>query len=132
MNIIRKLFYYRDLKLLLKIFICSLKISFISFIKGPHLAILAMPPINTRTVKNTDRYKITRYVNFHFFIRRKFGIYYSCLMRSILLCYMLREAGIKARVDFGAKKINGRLSGHCWVNENQKEVEGYQTIFKYP
>lgn len=136
---IKKIFAYRDVGLLFKIFVISLKISFISSVKGESAALAAIPGIKRRPLKNTNRNKINKYVAMCVFIRRKLGFSDACLMHSILLCYMLREAGVEAKINFGVKKagpgsITGLNSiGHCWVTVGNEKVDTDQKlIFNYP
>lgn len=139
MRIIKSLLYYRDIKFLIKIFITSIKISFISLIKGPQSLVDILPPINISALKNADREKINKYVNLYIFICRKIGIRNTCLTRSILLCYILRQSGIDAKVNFGAKKADSQsrtglnMIGHCWVTVGDEKLQlDEKLIFSYP
>ena len=138
MKIIKKLIYYSDIRLLIKILITQIKISLFS-IKQPHSVITRIPPVNTKIIKSADKNKINRYVNLCVFILRRLGFRYTCLTYSALLCNILRQAGIEARVNFGARKIDCKsraginMVGHCWVTaENQELATNYQPIFKHP
>src|SRR4030042_1467646 len=72
---IKKILYYKDVSLLWKIFITSLKISFISAIKGYQSIIVPIPPVNANVIKETNKNKIINYVNL-------IGIlYYICIYR---------------------------------------------------
>ena len=93
MKIINKLFYYRDLRLLFKIFVTSCRVFFIYFIKQSRSAMISMPPVNVNSIEKGARDKICRYVNFYTFICKKLGIPRTCLTYSALLCYMLRKTG---------------------------------------
>ena len=140
MRTLIKTLRYKDLRMLWKTFITSLKISFFSFIKGPHSAIISMPSINTDIVKKYNRNEISRYVDLCVFIRRKLGIRDTCLTYSILLCYMLRGAGFEAKINFGAKKREEKknpedlnLIGHAWVAVAGEELQvPYEQILQYP
>lgn len=140
MRTLKKVLRYKDLRMLWRIFITSLKISFFSFIKGPHSAIVSMPSVNTDIVKKNDWNEISRYVNLCVCIRRKLGIRDTCLTYSILLCYMLRRAGFEAKINFGAKKREEKknpedlnLIGHAWVTVDEEELQvPYEQILQYP
>jgi len=138
---IKRLFYYRDLELLIKVFIASIKISFILAIQGVHSVIASIPPVNTNKIKNADRDKINRYVNLYLFILKRLGIRNTCLTYSILLCHMLRQFGINAKINFGAKKTDFKsrsglnMIGHCWVSVDGIETEApkyYKQLFSVP
>ena len=48
------------------------------------------------------------------------GLYRSkCLDQSLVLLWLLRQQGIDARIVFGARKEDGHLQAHAWV-----EVDG--------
>lgn len=136
---IKKILYYRDVKLLWRVFTASLKISFISSIRRSQLLNFLVSPKKNIT-KNADENRIIKYVGFCVFIRKKLGIRDTCLTYSILLCNILRRAGIDAKVNFGAKKReeNGNpedlnLIGHCWVTiGNEKKETAEKLIFCYP
>jgi len=105
MRTLEKVLRYKDLRIHWKIFFTSLKISIISCIKGYHSAIISIPSVNKGIVKKYSRDEINRYVNMFFVIRRRLGICDTCLSHSILLCHMLRLAGLEAKINFGAKKL---------------------------
>ncbi|MFH1783718.1 MAG: lasso peptide biosynthesis B2 protein [bacterium] len=134
MEILKKFLYYKDVRLLWKIFITSLKISSLSSIKECQLLNILTPL--KKKIKNADKDKINRYVNLYLFIRRKLGIRDTCFVRSMLLCCILRQAGIDANVKFGAGRVEGELTGHCWVSQgtdqDNEASTKYQTIFRYP
>lgn len=138
MRFVKKLIYYSDVKLLLRIFIVSAKITF-SLIKKNQSPLALIPPVNKHAAGHADKNKINKYVNLCIFIRRGLGFSDACLMYSTLLCYMLREAGVEAKINFGAKKtapgsITGLNSiGHCWVTLGAEEHNmPYELIFKHP
>ena len=135
----RKLLYYTDLRLLVKILITTLKISFVSSIKGYHSIIASIPPARTNALSQNNKDKIYDYVNLYFFIRRKLGIRDTCLSYSVFLCHMLIQAGVNAKINFGAKKVGfksgtgSNMIGHCWVTVGEQEVPtSYQLLCKYP
>ena len=139
MKIIKKLLYYKDIGLLIKVFFTSLRISFVFSKNNLSLIIKSIPAVNRQLIKQIDKDKINRYVNLCVFILRRLGFRYTCLTYSALLCNVLRQAGIEARVNFGAKKIDFtsdtgiNMAGHCWVTVgNQKLITSYQYLFKYP
>jgi len=127
---LRKLKYYRDIKLLFRIFLLSFKVS---LFPSRYLRLLANS--KPKTKKSGETKRIIKYVSLCLFIRRRLGLSYSCLTRSILICHVLRKKGIDARVSFGVKRkeLSGR--GHCWVSVG-KDILGspldYETIFSYP
>ena len=129
---IKKILYYRDVKLLWRVFTASLKISFISSIRQRQLLNFSISPKKMVLTKNADTDKIYKYVCFCLFILRKLGFRYTCFTHSILLCRMLRQAGIEASVNFGARKAGRELEGHCWVSHSEATTVDYQTIFTYP
>lgn len=132
MKTVKKFLYYKDVRLLWKVFIASLKISFVSSVRQGRLLNLLKLPKKTIPAKKEDSDKIYRYVYFCLFILRKLGFRYTCYTSSILLCYMLRQAGMGVSVNFGVRKMDRELAGHCWVNEGGEVTTGYQTIFTYP
>ncbi|HEC69849.1 MAG TPA: lasso peptide biosynthesis B2 protein [Candidatus Omnitrophica bacterium] len=135
---LKKLFYYSDFRLFFRIFIISLKISYrTSISSGKSLILLA----NFRKDKKNkvDTKKIINYVHLFLHLRKKIGLKNTCLTYSILLCRVLRESGINARINFASKKEEDLLnkefpfSGHCWVSVSEKNVSSdWEVIFKYP
>ena len=124
---IRKLGYYRDIPLLSRTFFTSFKISLSS---KSSLISLANPRQNGET---EDREKIVKYVHLCLYLRRRFGFRDSCLTSSLLLCSLLRQYGIDARVNFSAKKDNDKMAGHCWVSVGDEKISSdYELIFRYP
>ena len=140
MRTLEKVLRYKDLRIHWKIFFTSLKISIISCIKGYHSAIISIPSVNKGIVKKYSRDEINRYVNMFFVIRRRLGICDTCLSHSILLCHMLRLAGLEAKINFGAKKLEEKtnpegfnLIGHAWVTVDDEELcVPYERIMQYP
>ncbi len=140
MKTIKKILYYRDVKLLWRVFTASLKFFFISSIRQRQLLNFSISPKKMVLTKNADTDKIYKYVCLCLFILRKLGFRHTCFTHSILLCRMLRQAGIAARVNFGAKKKEEKenaedlnLIGHCWVTiGNEKKETAEKLIFSYP
>ncbi len=62
-----------------------------------------------------DPKRLERAVNRALRVGAVFGLLNSCLSRSVVLCRLLRENGVDARVAFGLNKDGDRLAGHCWV-----------------
>ncbi|OQA88030.1 MAG: Bacterial membrane flanked domain protein [bacterium ADurb.Bin236] len=62
-----------------------------------------------------DPKRLERAVNRALRVGAVFGLLNSCLSRSVVLCRLLRENGVDARVAFGLNKDDDRLAGHCWV-----------------
>lgn len=129
---IKKILYYRDVKLLWRVFTASLKISFISSVRQGRLLNLLKLPEKTIPAKKEDMDKIYKYVCLCLFILRKLGFRHTCFTSSLLLCYILRQAGVAASVNFGARKTEGELVGHCWVSQGRDVITDYQTIFRCP
>ncbi len=124
---IRKLEYYKDLRLLWRTFFTSLKVSLSQNNSFISLA-------NPRPRKNAgEQEKIMRYVNLCLHLRRRLGFKDSCLTSSLLLCNLLRQNGINAHINFSAKKETEKMEGHCWVSVGEEKiVSDYTLIFKYP
>ncbi|MBU0549689.1 MAG: lasso peptide biosynthesis B2 protein [Candidatus Omnitrophica bacterium] len=132
-SIIKKVSYYKDWRLLLRVFVTSLRISFICLSGKAHLLLSLIPLETHKFTKNQDKEKIARYVYLCLFLRRILGIRDTCFMRSVLLCSILRQAGIEAGINFGSKKEDKEFLGHCWVNQNREDmISGYQLIFRHP
>lgn len=71
---------------------------------------------------------------FNAFRGRKF-VYCNCLSSSILLWFILKRQGLDTHLLIGAKKNNGKLVAHAWIEIGQyplnagKEVrQGYSTF----
>ncbi len=62
-----------------------------------------------------DPKRLERVVNRALRVGAAIGLLNSCLSRSVVLCRLLRENGVDARVAFGLNKDGDRLAGHCWV-----------------
>ena len=124
----RRLGHYRDLPLLVRIMYTSLKVSF----SPTHSLIHLADPERRGKIEDED--KITRYVDLCSYVRNRLGLRNTCLLYSILLSRMLREHGLNARINFGARKSEqGRMIGHCWVTVDEGEVPpDWQVIFRYP
>jgi len=124
---IRKLRYYRDFPLLWRTFFTSLKVSLSQ--DNPLISLA-----NLRQRKNTEeKEKIVKYVNFCLYLRRRLGFKDSCFTSSLLLCNLLRQNGINARINFSAKRDREKMEGHCWVSVGEEKiVSDYTLIFKYP
>jgi len=124
---IRKLGYYRDIPLLSRTFFTSFKISLSSKSSKISLA-------NARhNGSKKEKGKIIDYVNLCLYLRRRLGFKDSCLTSSLLLCSLLRQHGIDARVNFSAKKEKENMAGHCWVSVGDEKISSdYTLIFRYP
>jgi Transglutaminase-like superfamily len=137
--IIKKAFYYKDTRLIVSIFFNFLKISFLCLLGKEHSFIVSGLSKEGPKIKRYAKEKVIRYVGFCSFLGRKIGFKNTCLKYSFLLCYMLRQAGWDAKVNFGAKKENNSyergidFTGHCWVTVGPEEIEApYQLLFRYP
>lgn len=124
---IRKLGDFKDVPLLWRVFLTSLKVSL-----SPDNSLICLA--NPREKKAAEeKEKIVKYVNLCLFLRRRIGFKDTCLFSSLLLCNLLRQYGINARMNFSAKKENEKMEGHCWVSVGEEKiVSDYTLIFKYP
>lgn len=59
----------------------------------------------------------------------------NCLQRSLVLWCLLRRSGIESEIRFGARKNEGELEGHAWVecdgvvlNESQDTYLGFLSL----
>jgi len=136
---LKKLLYYRDVKLFLDIIITSLKIFFTSSLKRINAPFYLSPFGKPSSISNSEIDKVTRYVALYTFIRSKLGFRETCFTYSTLLCNVLRRRGVDAHVNFGARKKTNQklddipLAGHCWVTVKDEEMQtGYLKIFQYP
>lgn len=127
---IRKLLYYSDSILLGKIALAALRFGWVSFWRGREGLLSLTSPLGKKRAQGKDEEKITKYVALYFLLRRKLSCRDTCFNRSLFLCFILRGMGLERNVNFGAKKINEKLVGHCWLDSS--EVEGYQVIHRYP
>ena len=72
-------------------------------------------------------------------VLEKLGMRPSCLARSVLLCRVLRQCGVDAKVTFGvtggggvAHAVENRIR-HCWVEEAGDETpEGWKPVLRLP
>ncbi len=138
---LKKISYYKDIGLLVKVFLSSLKLSFIAVSGRDHLLLKMASAKGREHSILADREKLTRYTNLCLFARKLLGIRDTCLIRSVFLCHMLRRAGVDAAVAFGAKKSEKLISpreisydGHCWVTVKDEEGPNvtYKQIFQHP
>ncbi len=82
---------------------------------------------------------VVRYVEFWLYLARRLGKGTTCLPRSVLLCRVLRQSGIEARITFGATKPPGGVLTplekirHCWVEEaGEGPSESWAPLLRYP
>ncbi len=117
----------KDFPLLVRTLFTSLKLSF-----APDSALLSLAnPPKKRNTKEKER--IVNTVKLCLDLRRRMGFKDTCLMSSLLLCNLLRQHGINARVNFSAKKDQEDMAGHCWVSVGEEKIESdYSLIFKHP
>ena len=137
---LKKIFYYRDIKLHFYIFFASLKLPISLFPEQKKGYIHQLNQKIGLKKKTKDKNKISRYISLYFRFLGKLGFRNTCLTRSTLLCYVLREHGYNAQMNFGIKtdpdrdNLDPSFLGHCWVSvahDNHKE-KGYDTISQYP
>jgi hypothetical protein len=48
----------------------------------------------------------------------------DCLRRSLVLWWLLRRAGLPGELRIGARKRDGRLEAHAWVEHGGRPLEG--------
>ncbi len=140
MRTIKKFLYYKDVRLLWKVFIASLKISFAFSVKKHQSSLFLRPFKKIPSIENPNNIgKITKYVNLYIFIRSRLGFKETCLTHSLLLYHMLSQAGIGAKINFGVKKTDFQsrtglnMIGHCWVTIGDEDKETTeQLIFSHP
>ncbi len=136
---ITKVFFYRDLPLLLKIITASSAISILSLLEKTQYFLQYICSNKIKSYPLRQREKVIRYVNFWMFARKKLGMNNSCLHYSLLLCWALRDAGFDALVNFGVQTNpmpqsgDGTLLGHCWVSVADEALQTtHHVIFQYP
>lgn len=134
----KKILYYSDARLFFRISMISLMIFLrTSFFSCKALIALADSKKGKKTKVGTE--KIIRYVHLFLRLRKKLGFKETCLTYSILLCRILREFGLDAKINFAGKKSETLstdtlpISGHCWVSLNgENETGDWNLIFQYP
>lgn len=131
----------KDIRLLGRLFLISLRLLITSRVRGYKTAIRSVSDINVETPGEykADTDKISIYVNMLVFIRRKLGFRETCLTHSLLLCHALRANGVDAKINFGARKISEPkgdelpFTGHCWVTlRTDYNTTNYDILFTYP
>ncbi len=134
----KKISYYKDVGLLTKIIFTYFKVSLFCWLGkiSVFLEQISFRKVGRR--KCHDREKITRYVNFWLLLCRKLGVKNTCFPYSLLLCSVLHQSGVKARINFGVKNNNEGLGdkmliGHCWVTvPDEKSPEEFSLLFHKP
>ncbi len=131
----------KDIRLLGRLFLISLRLLITSRVRGYKTAIRSVSDINVETPGEykADTDKISIYVNMLVFVRRKLGFRETCLTHSLLLCHALRANGVDAKINFGARKISEPkgdelpFTGHCWVTlRTDDNTTNYDILFTYP
>lgn len=131
----------KDIRLLGRLFLISLRLLITSRVRGYKTAIRSVSDINVETPGEykADTDKISIYVNMLVFVRRKLGFRETCLTHSLLLCHALRANGVDAKINFGARKISEPkgdelpFTGHCWVTlRTDYNTTNYDILFTYP
>lgn len=132
-----KIFKFLDLRLVFYILKTAQQIE--SAYKSSSLLKFLNTKINKILPEKYGTETLYSYIIFCLRIRQFIGCKDTCLTRSILLCRVLRESGINAKVNFGTKKKdriskdNWSTVGHCWVIVNDdKKNYGYPFIVQYP
>ncbi len=59
-----------------------------------------------------------------FGLAERLGWHPSCLVRSLVLAGLLRREGHDARLVFGVRGDDGKMTGHCWVSVEGRVVAG--------
>lgn len=125
---------YGDFHLWWRVFSVLLKIT---FAHSTSLLPITDPPVKQK--RKYSVHKIYRYVGWCLYLRRILGFHDSCLIRSVLLCRLLRESGWEARINFGTRKTDVPVTdgwpiiGHCWVTLGGENVTAeYPFVFSYP
>jgi hypothetical protein len=140
-NTLKKLRATKDIHLLWRLFLSSVRLLFISRVRGYQAALQSVSSISLKSEKRqkADVKKISDYVGTLVLFRRKLGFKETCLTHSLLLCSTLRANGVDAKINFGARKIGEQtgdalaFTGHCWVTlHNQKGPADYELLFTYP
>lgn len=140
-NKLKELRTYKNIQLLGRLFLLSLRLLVTSHTRGYKAAIRSVSDINVETPRKhkADTNKISNYVNMLVFIRRKLGFRETCLTHSLLLCHALRANGVDAKINFGARKISEPkgdelpFTGHCWVTlRTDDNTTNYDILFTYP
>ncbi len=82
---------------------------------------------------------VVRYVEFWLCLARRLGKGTTCLTRSVILCRLLRECGVEARITFATTETPGAVISslekvrHCWVEEAGEEAsQGWVPVLRYP
>jgi hypothetical protein len=140
-NTLKKLRALKDIHLLWRLFLSSVRLLFTSRVRGYQAALRSVSDINVESQEKQkkDVKKISNYVGTLVLFRRKLGFRETCLTYSLLLCRTLRANGVDAKINFGARKIGEQLgdgsqfTGHCWVSlQNQESPVDYELLFTYP
>jgi hypothetical protein len=58
---------------------------------------------------------------------RRFGGEMTCLRRSLVLRARLAKAGIRTRLVYGARKIEGKARAHAWLESGSFRIDSYET-----
>ncbi|MBD3427006.1 MAG: lasso peptide biosynthesis B2 protein [Candidatus Omnitrophica bacterium] len=124
----RKLFYYRDLGLLSRILADVVLVGFTP--PGKRLA-LAGVELARRGKYPAEKFK--RYLTFVYFLMGRLWIRPRCLTSSVAVCRLFRKNGIRANIVFGCSFDRDKLTGHCWVETDQRaHPEKFRAVFSYP
>lgn len=82
---------------------------------------------------------VVRYVDFWFYLAERLGRGTTCLTRSVILCRVLRQCGIEARITFATTETPGGVLSplekvrHCWVEEaGERPPRGWAPVLRYP
>jgi len=124
---LRKLFYYRDMNLIVRIIY---NIALVSVTSQEKRLRLVPETVSASAVFNEE--KVRKYVTFFYFIMKRLWIRPSCFNNSVSVCRIFRTYGINARIVFGCVFENKTLKGHCWIETGGKVDPGkYVPVFCY-
>jgi hypothetical protein len=125
--------------LFLKVYLLSLFVLLLLRIVNP---INLIKRFRNNSAKSIDAEKIDKtliYANFIFKLWPWRRLKNYCLIRSVILFYLLGSLGLNPRISFGAKTNSDSLSGHAWITLNNKVYpdddavhSGFKTIYSWP
>lgn len=83
--------------------------------------------------------RIVRYTKIIFGFKCWQFVHNISLVRSMVLFYFLRRAGLNVSINFGIKKEYDIIRGHCWLTlddnlylEKEKLCKEFKQIYRFP